>query len=447
MSVLEQLIKGPQFSRRFLGNGSSHADSPERLTHHILNKLVPDRKMRNLSFRLWDNSQWPDAQMRAATLVLNRPGSLREMLLEGSETAMGEAYVKQAFDVEGDIEAAFEWADQLMEKTNGWTRKLEIAHLLRQLPEVKSAGESSSHRARFNGSRHSPERDRQAISFHYNVSNDFYALWLDRQMVYSCAYFRQSAEDLETAQQNKFDHICRKLGLRAGDRLLDIGCGWGGLILHAARHYGVRAEGITLSEHQLAFARKRIEEEGMETRVSVELRDYRDLSEDDAYDAIASVGMVEHVGREKLATYFKNVRRLLKPGGLFLNHGIGLGPVIMPGETGSFIHSHVFPDSELVRIGEMIDFAEGEGWGVRDVENLREHYALTLRHWVRRLESRHEEALRFVDEGTYRIWRLYMAGCAHNFQTGRLCIYQTLLAKLSEEGASRAPTTRAAWYV
>ncbi len=446
MSVLEHLIKRPQLERGLLRNGDSHAKSLKRLTLHILDNIVPDRKLKNLSFRLWDGTLWPDATPRPATLVLNRPSTLREMLLAGSETAVGEAYMNLAFDVEGEIEAAFELADRLMEQTQGWTRKLEIAHLLRQLPEFKARGDSDSHRARFRGSRHSPERDRQAIGFHYNVSNEFYALWLDRQMVYSCAYFRQPTDDLETAQKNKFNHICRKLGLRREDRFLDIGCGWGGLILHAARHYGVHAEGITLSEQQLAYARKRIEEEGLTDRVSVTLQDYRDMPDDAAYDAIASVGMVEHVGREKFGAYFGKAYRLLKPGGLFLNHGISLGPVELPGETGSFIRDHVFPDSALVRIGDTLQFAEDAGWGIRDVENLREHYALTLRHWVQRLESHHEEALRYVDEGTYRTWRLYMAGCAHNFHTGRLCIYQTLLSKLTEEGTSRAPATRAGWY-
>ena len=158
-----------------------------------------------------------------------------------------------------------------------------------------------------------------------------------------------------------------------------------------------------------------------------------------ATDAVASVGMVEHVGREKLPVYFRKAMRLLKPGGLFLNHGIGLGPVVMPGDTGSFIHDHVFPDTELISIGDMLTVAGNAGWGIRDVENLREHYALTLRHWISRLESHHEQALRFVDEPTYRVWRLYMAGCAHNFQVGRLCAYQTLLAKLMENGDSRAP--------
>ncbi|MCE0484690.1 MAG: cyclopropane-fatty-acyl-phospholipid synthase family protein [Methylacidiphilales bacterium] len=359
---------------------------------------------------------------------------------------MGEAYLNAAFDVEGDMEEAFELSDHLMEKTDGWTRKLGLGYLLRKLPGPPEGSEGHRRQARLKGGRHSPDRDREAISYHYNVSNDFYALWLDQQMAYSCAYFEQPTDDLDTAQRNKFEHICRKLGLREGDRLLDIGCGWGGLILHAARHYGVEADGITLSREQLDFARARIDEAGLSRKVTVHLQDYRELPEDRPYDAITSVGMVEHVGREKFPAYFGKAMRLLKPAGLFLNHGIGVGPVVMPGDTGSFIRDHVFPDTDLVPIALMTQAAETAGWEVRDIESLREHYAMTLRHWVRRLEARHEEALRYVNECTYRVWRLYMAGCAHNFQVGRLSIYQTLLAKLSGNGTSHAPATRARWY-
>jgi cyclopropane-fatty-acyl-phospholipid synthase len=364
------------------------------------------------------------------------------MLLPGTEAGAGEAYLDLAFDLEGNIEAAFELADHLMERTNGWTKKLELGHLLLQLPDRPSSCDGHKRQAQLNGDCHSLKRDREAISFHYNVSNDFYALWLDKQMAYSCAYFHQPTDDLETAQISKFDHICQKLALRPGQRLLDIGCGWGGLILYAARNYGVEAEGITLSHHQMEYVQERIKGEGMVGRVSVRLQDYRELPEDCSYDAIASVGMVEHVGRGKLSTYFGKALRLMKPGGLFLNHGIGLGPVILPGESGSFIQYHVFPDSDLVSIGDMLKAGEGQGWEIRDVESLREHYALTLRQWIVRLEANHDSALRYVDEGTYRIWRLYMAGCAHNFQLGRVSIYQTLLAKLSQNGTSRAPAVR-----
>jgi cyclopropane-fatty-acyl-phospholipid synthase len=437
MLGFERLIKRPSSWRK-----PSAPDSPQRLTRLVLESLVQGQTLQNINVRLWDHSMWPDPDSRAATLVLNRPSALREMLLPGTEAGVGEAYLDLAFDVEGNIEAAFELADHIMEITNGWTKKLELGHLLLQLPDRPSSCDGHKRQVRLNGDCHSLKRDREAISFHYNVSNDFYALWLDEQMAYSCAYFHQPTDDLETAQNNKFDHICQKLALRPGQRLIDIGCGWGGLILHAAQNYGVKAEGITLSQNQVVYAQERIKDMRMADRVSVRLQDYRELAEDSSYDAIASVGMVEHVGRGKLSTYFEKALGLLKPGGLFLNHGIGLGPVVLPGESGSFIQYHVFPDSDLVSIGDMLKAGEGQGWEIRDVESLREHYALTLRQWILRLEANHDRALRYVDECTYRIWRLYMAGCAHNFQLGRVSVYQTLLAKLSQNGTSRAPAVR-----
>ncbi len=441
MSLLTRMLKTTRLRRE-----RSHSPSAERISGQILEKLWGQQPLENVAFRLWNGRPWPENTpcSARATIVLNRPSALREMLLSGNETGVGEAFLDGAFDIEGDLEAAFEAADRIMTQTNGWTIKLDLGRLLHQLPDNPAL--AIKVRARLEGREHSPERDREAIDFHYNISNDFYALWLGRQMAYSCAYFRSPDDDLETAQDNKFDHICRKLGLREGDRFLDLGCGWGGLVVHAARHYGVRADGVTISVEQLKFAQRRIEESGLIERVSVRLQDYRELPGVPAYDAVASVGMVEHVGRKNLGVYFEKIMELLKPGGLFLNHGIGIGPVGFPGQSGSFIQDHVFPDTDLLRIGDMTKYAEQKGWEIRDIENLRLHYAHTLREWGRRLEARRDEALQFVNERTWRVWRLYMAGCAHNFQTARLAIYQTLLAKTDAHGESRAPETRAAWY-
>jgi cyclopropane-fatty-acyl-phospholipid synthase len=229
-------------------------------------------------------------------------------------------------------------------------------------------------------------------------------------------------------------------------RVLDIGCGWGGLLLHAAREHGVSGVGITLSQNQQAFAQERIRAAGLEDRIEIRLQDYREIPLEETFDAIVSVGMVEHVGRKMLPEYFRQAFRLLRPGGLFLNHGIGLGPQPLPKGSGSFIQKYVFPDTDLIPIGDMLNYAEGAGWGVRDVESLREHYAQTLRHWVKRLEAAHDEALRHVNEATYRIWQLYMAGCAYGFQIGQLSIYQSLLTKLRPDGTSNAPSTRGSWY-
>lgn len=425
------------------------AESPRELTLRILKDLIGDASLENVRVRLWDGTYWPDNApgARPATVVLKHPGALREMLLEHSEAALGEAYLQNDFDVEGDIEAAFELGDLMQAQTGGWSQKLKLAHLLGQLP-TRPAPQSKENprRAVLDNDPHSPSRDRAAVSFHYDLSNEFYDLWLDTRKVYSCAYFQNATDDLETAQRHKLDTICRKLGLRPGERLLDIGCGWGGLILHAAAQYGVHATGITLSENQAEYAQRRVCELGLEDRVEVRLQDYRAVEEPAAYDAVVSVGMVEHVGRKNLPRYFKVVNRLLKPGGLFLNHGIGTGVVPNPQHGTSFIDEYVFPDGDLFPLTDMNAPAEAAGFEIRDVENLREHYMLTLRHWVKRLETRHQEALTYVNEPVYRTWRVYMAGSAHQFKKGNLAIYQTLLAKIEANGKARVPLNRAQWY-
>ncbi|HWL54519.1 MAG TPA: cyclopropane-fatty-acyl-phospholipid synthase family protein [Chthoniobacteraceae bacterium] len=421
------------------------------LTRSVLDALVGERPLKQVRVKLWDGSCWPDAEPRRATLRLNHPGALRAMLSAGTEVALAEAYLRDDFDVEGDLEAAFELADVISAQTGGWTRKLKVSAWLRQLPEPPGdSGDpdaATPHRAALNGRRHTPSRDREAIHFHYDLSNAFYALWLDSRRVYSCACFKNRCDDLESAQRRKLEMICRKLDLRPGQRLLDVGCGWGGLVIHAARDYGVTATGITLSARQADHARQQVRELGLEDRVEIRLEDYREHSPPQPYDAIASVGMVEHVGRRNLPLYFQQAFALLQPGGLFLNHGIGTGIAAFANRgTRSFINEYVFPDGELVSIAEMLHPAETSGFSVRDVENLREHYALTLRHWVRRLEQHHDEALHWVEEPVYRIWRLYMAGCAHSFACHQLAIYQSLLEKPTASGRSPHPLTRDGWY-
>ena len=344
------------------------------------------------------------------------------MFLPGTEVGLAEAYLRNDFDIEGNIEAAFEVGDFLLSCLDDWKKKLKLGNLLIRLPE--GDGRSTIQRGagqllpRIRGKLHSPQRDRRTVTFHYDVSNDFYRLWLDRRMVYSCAYFKSRSDDLDTAQEQKLDYICRKLRLRSGQRLVDIGCGWGALVIHAAKHFGIHAEGITLSEPQAEWARSRIAEAGLENKAKIELRDYREIAAEgsELYDAIVSIGMAEHVGRERLPDYFAAGHRALKPGGVFLNQAIAEDIVPRPGKgDGSFIEQYVFPDGDIPPLPIMLRAAESSGLEIRDVENLREHYALTLRHWLRRLEARHDEALRFVDEETYRVWRLYIAGSAHGF--------------------------------
>jgi cyclopropane-fatty-acyl-phospholipid synthase len=357
--------------------------------------------------------------------------------------------------------------EALLERPFSLRELFWLARQLRSLPRAGAGYQSSRNPARLSGIQHSLDRDQAAIQYHYDVGNDFYALWLDRNLQYSCAYFHTGTEDLDTAQRQKMTHICRKLRLQPGERLLDIGCGWGGLAMYAAQHCGASVLGITLSENQVAYANEQISRLGLSNEVSVTLRDYRDpgLGE---FDKIVSVGMFEHVGRDKLPEYFAQAYRLLKPGGLFLNHGISIrAPVkyIMDHSKvrarrkpiaqrlaehfilgdGSFIQRYVFPDGEVIPVSEVNMFAEQAGFEVRDVENLREHYALTLRRWTERLEACQEEAIRLTNETTYRVWRLYMSGVTYGFEHGTNNVNQTLLSKPAD-GHSHLPLTRADLY-
>ncbi len=426
----------------------------------ILEDLFGPSSGRPFALRLWDGTvEGPGAGYEPRfTLVLRRPGALRRMLLPPTELALGEAYLRDDFDVEGDLEKATELADLLSARLRSPALLMRLALRLRKLPadDVPQNDGSGFLGHHLTGRLHSRERDRAAVRSHYDVGNEFYALWLDRRMVYSCAYFETGEEDIDAAQEAKLDYICRKLRLKPGESLLDIGCGWGSLVLYAAERYGVRATGITLSEHQAAFARERIAEAGFADRCRIEVQDYRDLPRGAAFDKVVSVGMFEHVGRAKLPTYFSQAHRLTRPGGLFLNHGIvALSSRSAPlrvvekalSQSTSFIQRYVFPDGELVPPAEVLRLAERAGFETRDVESLREHYALTLRRWVRRLEGRHEEAARIAGEQTYRVWRLYMAGSARAFATGRIGIIQALFSKTGESGLGNLPLTRKDLYL
>ena len=425
----------------------------EDRTRHVLSEIFAGCLLEKISIRLWDGTTWPDGRARAAVLSLKHSESLARMFLPGTEVGLAEAYLHKDFDIEGDMETAFEIGDFLLAHLGNWKKKLKLAKLLVALPGER--GRSIIRRAanqllpQIRGKRHSPERDRRAVTFHYDVSNDFYRLWLDRRMVYSCAYFESPEDDLDAAQERKLDYLCRKLRLRPGQRLLDIGCGWGALLIHAAKHFGVCAEGITLSEPQVSWARARIAEAGLTNSATIQLRDYREISAhgSEIYDAIVSVGMAEHVGRERLPDYFRVVHHALKPGGVFLNQAIVESIVPRPdNRNGSFIEQYVFPDGDVPPLPIMLRAAESAGFEIRDIENLREHYALTLHQWLARLEAHHAEALSFVDEMTYRVWRLYLAGSGHGFRRGHIAVYQTLLAKPSPTGQTSQPLTRNDWY-
>ncbi len=293
--------------------------------------------------------------------------------------------------------------------------------------------------ARLRGRRHSPERDAAAIAHHYDVSNRFYELVLGPSLTYSCAVFTTPRDSLETAQSNKYELICRKLDLQPGMRLLDVGCGWGGMAMHAAQNHGARAVGITLSKAQGERAHQRVQDAGLADRVEIRVQDYREV-DDGPYDAISSIGMFEHVGRARLAEYFTRLHRLLRPAGRLLNHGIS-----RPEPTrrtafasSSFIDRYVFPDGELHEVGSVVSSLHGTDFEVRHLESLREHYALTLRQWVANLEASWDEAVAEVGAPRARIWRLYMAASALNFESNRNQIHQ-VLATRTEAGTSGMP--------
>ncbi|HTR56926.1 MAG TPA: class I SAM-dependent methyltransferase [Casimicrobiaceae bacterium] len=297
---------------------------------------------------------------------------------------------------------------------------------------------------------HHRQSNKANIQHHYDVSNAFYRLWLDERMVYSCAYFRSDADTLDQAQLQKLDHICRKLMLAPGEEFLDIGCGWGALILRAAQAYGVRATGITLSQNQHDYVSAKIAELGLDEHVRVHLLDYADLPEDRRYDKIASIGMFEHVGIRNYPRYFGKIERILKPGGLVLNHGIthnwiGSGASLGSG-IGDFVEEYVFPGGQLAHAGRVIQGLAAEGLELIDAEALREHYARTLWHWVERLEANADVARREVGEEKYRVWRIYLAGSAHAFDRGWLSIYQLLAGKPFPDGRLPHPPTREYMY-
>jgi cyclopropane-fatty-acyl-phospholipid synthase len=428
-------------------------------------------EQRTFAVRLWDDSvDAPPGPHPPFTLIVRRPGALRRALLPPSELALAEAYLRDDLDAEGDITEAGRLTDVAASQLRSPAALLRLARALLTLPtdDLPSDGDGSAsadgapsapRRVRLGvARRHSRARDATAVRHHYDVGNDFYALWLDRRRIYSCAYFPTGTEDIDTAQEAKLEHICRKLRLRPGERLLDVGCGWGGLLEYAATRHGVSGVGITLSEPQAAAARERLAAAGVGDRVKIEVRDYRDLPADWRFDKAVSVGMREHVGAPRLVGYFAAVERVLEPGGLFLDHGLVRGGHEPPATMGSrlagwlwqrgeFIERYVFPDGELVPLGELIADAEPTGLEARDVENLREHYERTLQCWVERLERVHDAAVALVGEHTYRVWRLYMAATRLGFHSGRLTLIQTLYAKPHADGSVAIPSTRADLYL
>ncbi len=405
---------------------------------------------RAFTVKLWDGSTLPAYVDRApgSALVLHDASAVDALLAPISEKRLAEAYIDSRIDVEGDLPG-------LLTAACVWSGPPLVPSVKALASRVVDALHSTNGdlAARPHGRRHAPDRDRRAIHHHYDQPNDFYSLFLDDSLTYSCAYFPTGDETLEEAQRAKNELICRKLGLEPGERVLDVGCGAGAFLAHAAKAHGVVGTGITLSETQLQAAKNRVSRERLGGSIELELLDYRSVGTLGHYDKIASVGMMEHVGSARLYPYFETLSRALRPGGLCLNHAIadisahhGLFGWARR-FRGGFIQSYIFPDSELVPIERVIREAERAGFEVRDLESLREHYAKTLRDWLRRLDDRHIEATMIVGMPAVRAFRLYFAASAIMFELGRISVFQLLLAKRSSSGRVESlPRSRADWY-
>ncbi|MER5255211.1 MULTISPECIES: cyclopropane-fatty-acyl-phospholipid synthase family protein [unclassified Streptomyces] len=420
------------------------------LAEQLLGAPLPVR------IRAWDGSE--AGPPGGPTLVVRNRRALRRLMWKPGELGLARAWVAGDLDVEGDLYAALDALAGFI-----WERDEDAKGLGQSLrdPKFRAAARTlvglaapflpppppqEEMRRRRTLHLHTKGSDRQAISHHYDVGNDFYELVLGPSMVYSCAYWESEHSTLEDAQRDKLELISRKLDLKPGMRLLDVGCGWGSMAIHAAREHGVTVVGVTLSQEQAAYGRKRIAEEGLTDRIEIRVQDYRDVR-DGPYDAISSIGMAEHVGAERYLEYAHDLHALLAPGGRLLNHQIARRPQADESayEVDDFIDAYVFPGGELAPVGSTVGLLERAGFEVRDVEAIREHYALTLRRWVANLEAHWKEGQRLTSPGRARIWRLYMAASALAFERNRIGVNQVLAVKTPEVGTSGMPLRARAW--
>ena len=418
-------------------------DPHARIAVAVLRSIFADAYARDFGVALWEGTRVRGSNGERFVLRINSPGALRAAFTPPAELNAGRAFGSGLLEVDGALEPAFDAFSRA-------TRRLRARDLLRLIPLVRRLPKAATphmREARLHGRVHSRARDRSAIRFHYDQPIEFYRAFLDGDMVYSCAYWDEGVDTLDEAQSAKLDYTLRKLQVRPGERLLDVGCGWGALVVRAAQRFGARALGVTLSRVQYEEANRRIAAAGLEDRARVELRDYRELR-GERFDKIVSVGMFEHVGRSRFREYFRCAYEALVPGGLFLNHAIAdESRGRREGRARGFIGRFIFPDGELVAVSDALQVAEREGFEVRDVENLREHYARTLRVWLSNLERNHATAAAAAGEESYRIWRLYLAGSAQGFSTGRLGVFQSLLAKPHGDGRVELPATRRSLYI
>lgn len=414
----------------------------------ILRELVEGCESADFAVRFWDGSTWqpdPDQSPRF-TLVLKHPGALRHMFWPPRPLSFASAYLYDDFDVEGDMVAFTALCRHLsrIKDRLAWWQRLRLGWRIYQLPRVERE-QRGRQAAAMEGEVHSLDRDRAAISYHYDTSNEFFVRALGPTMVYTSGIWENAHEDLETAQTRKLDILFRKLRLKPGERLLDIGCGWGAPMMHAARNYGVECLGVTLSEQQAQWARQKITEAGLEDRCRVEVLDYRALNHPGAFDKIVMMEVGEHFGAEQFAAYFRKCFELLRPGGQLM-----IQQITLFGHDGSpaareFSQHYVFPDGELVPVSLLIHDAEKAGFDVRDVESIREHYPMTLDRWLGNLEAHRDELVALTDEATYRTFRLYFAGAKLGFLNNVYNLHHLLLVK-PDGTSSRVPLSRRDWY-
>ena len=425
---------------------SALADPIKLAARAVLQTVFAHLRPREFAVELWDGEQWPPEPNGAPDfkLIFRTPNVVRSIFSDVSSLSFGEAYIHGDLDIEGPLIDVFESGDRLLMICLPPAEKLRLARWLWSIPAPKHSrsGIFSGFPRRFTPN---TTRIRDAVNYHYNHPVDFWKLWLDESLCYSCAYFEAPEVSLADAQKSKLDYICRKLRLRPGQRLLDMGCGWGALVMHAAANYGVEALGLTLSPHQAEVGRERIRAAGLASKCRIEVENFLEFRPAETFDRIASIGAAEHVPEKYFSDYFVRAFEWLRPGGQFLHHAIARAPSIQERPGRSFMERYVFPDHFLATIGRTVAGAEAVGFEVRDVESLREHYKLTLEHWLSRLESAQSEIERQTDPLSFRVFRLYLAGSAYEFRCGRLNIYQTLLAK-PVRGQSGLPLTRTDWY-
>lgn len=416
--------------------------SSTRALRRAIERALPDRPF---TVEFWDGSRVKSTRA-GPTLGIRSPRAIGHVLRAPGELGLGRAYVCGDIDVD-DLDGVISLLGRWHAPPMGAIQRLRLAGAALRAAGLRRAPKPPAAELRPSRWRHSKRRDADAVRHHYDVSNEFFALFLDKTMTYSCALFKQGAETLEDAQRAKLELICRKLALRPGARMLDIGCGWGSLAIHAAREHGASVLAITLSEPQVALARERARDAGVDDRVEFRVMDYRDLGAE-RFDAVASIGMVEHVGEARIDEYTARIAAVLEPGGAVLNHGIAAVPPLEGGAHigGEFSNRYVFPDGELLNLSRMALAFERAGLETLDVENLHTDYAETLRHWARRLDAGLDEAERLAGSERLRIWRLYLRAARNSFETGQNAVYQLLcsppLTSLSQPTARSASEAR-----